>query len=421
MLLDGISESAVVKIQELEESLAGRFAYFDEIGCYNQNKVLEAFSAVRVESRHFAPSTGYGYGDLSRDTLDALFAQVFRAEAALVRPQFANATHALATALFAALRPGDEMVCATGPVYDTLRPVVGEGEESRGEGSLRDFGIGYHEIALAESTLAVDVDALLRHIASRPRTRLVYLQRSGGYDWRPALSIGDLRRIIAEIRKNYPDMTVLVDNCYGEFVEAEEPLEAGADLIVGSLIKNPGGGLAPTGAYIAGRADLVEKAAFRLTVPGAGAEVGSYAASYLPFYQGLFLAPSAVNAALRGAALLAAAMESLGFALMPAPNAVRSDIIQAIRFGNREKLIAFCRCVQAASPVESHVTPEPWAMPGYADEVIMAAGTFIQGSSLEMTADAPIREPYIGYWQGGLTYAHCRIAVMRIYERLRSV
>lgn len=421
MRIEGISPRAMERIEILEKRLAPQFAQFEAVSLLNQQKVLEGFTFTRVESRHFSPSTGYGYGDLARDTLDRLFARVFRAEKALVRPQFANATHALATALFAVLRPGDGMLCATGDIYDTLRPVVGEGSPGTGEGSLREFGIGYAGVPLRKYPFGIDIDAVLVRLSRDPRIKLVYIQRSGGYEGRPALNPDAMGEAVAAIRERNPDTVVLVDNCYGEFIGEREPLETGADLIVGSLIKNPGGGLAPTGAYIAGKAILVERAAFRLTAPGIGGEVGSYAASYLPFYQGLFMAPSVVCAALRGAALLAAAMADLGYEVLPAPDAPRGDIIQAVRFGNRAALETFCRAVQAASPVDAHATPEPWAMPGYADPVIMAAGTFVQGASMELTADAPLREPYIAYWQGGLTYAHCKLAVMRIYEELSGM
>lgn len=412
-----ISPLILKELDELERELQPVYVRFDECALHNQAKVLEGFHTVALESRHFAGTTGYGYDDAGRDALERAFAHVFRGERALVRPGFASGTHAIATAFYGLLRPGDEMVCLTGPVYDTLRPVIGTSGDATG--SLADLGIGYHEIAPLPDG-AIDVEAAIALLNARPAVRVVYAQRSGGYAWRRALGMDTFSRVVSVLRQAFRNrpLIVVVDNCYGEFTERTEPLENGADLIIGSLIKNPGGGLAPTGAYIVGRAELIERVAGRMTAPGVGAEVGSYAGGYAAFFQGLFLAPSVVCSALKGATLLAAALSRRGYDILPRPGEPRSDIIQAIRFGAEAPLLAFCRAVQAASPVEAHVVPNPWAMPGYQDKIIMAAGTFVQGASIELSADAPIKPPYIAYWQGGLTYEHCKLAVASVCQAL---
>ncbi|MCL1964369.1 MAG: methionine gamma-lyase family protein, partial [Firmicutes bacterium] len=359
-------------------------------------RVLACLQAERIGSRHFAPSTGYGYGDVGRDALERVYARVFGCARALVRPQIVSGTHALALALFGLLRPGERLLSAAGKPYDTLEKVVGIGGAY--DGSLKDWGIGYDQ-----AELTADGEPDLSAIAEKlhENTRAVLVQRSRGYAWRPTLSLAAIGEIVRLVHEKQPKAMVLVDNCYGEFTCEQEPSGVGADVLIGSLIKNPGGGLAPTGGYIAGRADAAERIASRLTSPGIGAEVGSYAASYQPFYQGLFQAPHVVAQALMGAVLAARAFAMAGFAVHPAFDAPRGDIIQAVRLETPERLIAFCQAVQAASPVDSDALPEPWDMPGYTHPVIMAAGTFVSGASIELSADAPMRPPYIAYWQGG--------------------
>ncbi|MDL2318389.1 methionine gamma-lyase family protein [Eubacteriales bacterium OttesenSCG-928-A19] len=395
-------------IDAAESQLSPVWEHIREVERQRFEGVLSAFQEERIAVAHFAPSTGYGYDDMGRDTLERVYARVLGCERALVRPQIVSGTHALAVALFGLLRPGDRLLSAVGRPYDTLEQVIGMDGPS--DGSLADFGVGYDQAELTEDELP-DMDAIVRGI--KKSTRVVLVQRSRGYAWRPSLTIDQIGEICAAVHSAKPDAMVLVDNCYGEFTELREPSAVQADVLVGSLIKNPGGGLAPTGGYIAGRADLMERVATRLTSPGIGAEVGSYAASYQPFYQGLFLAPHVVAQALMGATLAAAAFGQAGFAVSPTPEGVRSDVIQAICLKSPERVIAFCQAIQAASPVDSFAMPEPWDMPGYQHQVIMAAGTFISGASIELSADAPIRPPYNVYLQGGLTYEHCRIAVMR--------
>ena len=398
-------------VRRAEEDCRAAFARVEKIERENTRRVIRAFQEHRVAARHFAPSTGYGYDDIGRDTLSKLFAFVLETEDALVRPQIASGTHALALCLYGILRPGDALLAAAGKPYDTLEEVIGiEGEA--GNGSLRDFGVGYRETPLLPDG-GIDIDGVLSQLA--PEVRLVLIQRSRGYDWRPSLSVAQIDAAIEAIHRARPDVCVMVDNCYGEFTDAREPR---ADLLAGSLIKNPGGGLAPTGGYVAGKRVFVEKVACRLTSPGIGAEVGSYAGSYQPFYQGLFLAPHTVAQAVKSAILAARAFELLGFAVNPAWDAPRNDIIEAIRFGEAQSLIAFCQAIQMCSPVDAEALPEPWDMPGYQDPVIMAAGTFISGASIELSADAPIRPPYIAYLQGALTYAHGRAAVEGAIETL---
>lgn len=369
-------------------------------------RVLRSMQAEQVAARHFAPSTGYGYDDIGRDTLERIYANVFGTDRALVRPHILSGTHALAIALFGLLRPGDMLLSAAGKPYDTLEQVIGIGQTA--DGSLADIGVSYAQANLTDEG-TIDMPTILN--ALRENTRVVLIQRSRGYDWRASLSLSDIKEICDAVHAARPQAYILVDNCYGEFTCAQEPSMVGADVVVGSLIKNPGGGLAPTGGYIAGRKDAMTRIETRLTAPGVGAHIGSYAAGYQPFYQGLFMAPHTVCQALKGAALAAYVFEKAGYAVHPRYDADRSDIIQAVKLEKPEKLIAFCQAVQSASPVDSFALPEPWAMPGYAHEVIMAAGTFVSGASIELSADAPIRPPYIAYWQGGLTYAHCRLAV----------
>lgn len=390
-------------IQRAEADCAAAFGRMDAIELENTRKVIQAFQRHRVSARHFAPTTGYGYDDIGRDTLGEIFAEALGTEAALVRPQIVSGTHALALCLFGVLRPGDVLLSGAGKPYDTMEEVIGLAGQP-GNGSLRDLGVDYAQVDLKDGK--IDVPGILA--ALTPRVKLVLLQRSRGYDWRPSLSVEELNAAIDAIHARQPDTCVMVDNCYGEFTHAQEPR---ADLMAGSLIKNPGGGIAPTGGYIAGRKKFVDWVAYRLTSPGIGAEVGSYAGSYQPFYQGLFQAPHTVAQAVKTSILASAVFERLGFDVHPRYNDSRNDIITAIRFGDREKLIRFIQAVQFCSPVDAEAVPEPWDMPGYQDPVIMAAGTFVSGASVELSADAPVRPPYIAYMQGSLTYVHGRIAV----------
>ena len=401
-------------LDSAERTLSQRFLALEETERTNFARVMEAFRAEHVAVRHFAPTTGYGYGDDGRDALERIFARIFGCEDALVRPSIASGTHALALCLFGLLRPGDVLVAGSGKPYDTLESVIGLTGDA-GQGSLREYGIGYAQVDLKDDD--VDLPALLQALKD-PRAKVVALQRSRGYDWRASLTVERLGEVAQAVHAARPDVVVMVDNCYGEFVCDKEPTHLGCDIAVGSLIKNPGGGLAPTGGYLVGRADLVEKCACRLTSPGIGREVGSYLGGYDRFYQGLFLAPHVVSQAVKGAMLAAAVFTQLGLAVSPGPEDPRSDIIQAIRFEDPEKLITFCQGIQYASPIDSHVTPEPWDMPGYQDPVIMAAGTFVSGASIELSADAPIRAPYIGYMQGGLTLAHVRYALEHVLRHL---
>jgi cystathionine beta-lyase family protein involved in aluminum resistance len=403
-------------INQCETDCRSVFKRIEAVELSNTRKVLDAFRKFEISQRHFAATTGYGYGDVGRDTLEQVYADVFRCEAALVRPQIASGTHALALCLQGILRPGDTLVSGAGKPYDTLEEVIGIRGEA-GCGSLADFGIAYREVALTGEG-RMDLNALQEAID--PSTALVLIQRSRGYEWRASLSIDDIAEAVKRVRRINPGIVIMVDNCYGEFSEFKEPTEVGADIVAGSLIKNPGGGLAPSGGYVAGRQDLIEKIGYRLTCPGIGLEVGSYSAGYQLFYQGLFMAPTTVAQALKTAVLAARAFERLGFAVHPAHDAPRSDIIQAIRFEAAEKLIAFCQAIQKMSPIDSQAVPEPWDMPGYEDPVIMAAGTFVAGASIELSADAPIRPPYIGYLQGGLTYAHGRIAIESAIRSLQG-
>lgn len=390
-------------ITKAERDCADAFARVDSIENHHMGRIIETFQKHRVAARHFTPSTGYGYDDIGRDTISRMFADILGAESALVRPQIASGTHALALCLYGVLRPGDRMLSAAGKPYDTMEEVIGLAGEP-GYGSLREFGVSYSQVELKNGKL--DIPAIIDAITDD--VRLVLIQRSRGYDWRDALEVSDINNAIDAIHGVRGDICVMVDNCYGEFTDFTEPK---ADIMASSLIKNIGGGLAPTGGYIAGKTEFVDKVACRLTSPGIGAEVGSYAASYQPFYQGLFMAPHTVAQAIKSAVLAARLFELLGFEVSPAFDAPRNDIIQAIKFNDPDKLIKFCQAIQLASPVDAEAVPEPWAMPGYQHQVIMAAGTFVSGASIELSADAPIREPYAGYLQGALTYAHGRYAM----------
>ncbi|MDT9724282.1 hypothetical protein DUZ99_04670 [Xylanibacillus composti] len=406
----------VLRLAEAAEAKAEpKFKEVERIVDYNQWKVIDAFQQHRVSDYHFAASTGYGYNDRGREVLDDVYAQVFGAEAALVRPHFASGTHTIATALFGLLRPGDELLSITGRPYDTLHKVIGKPGD--GTGSLQDFGIRYRETPLAADG-SVDWQAVGAAIG--PSTKVIAIQRSRGYDWRPSFAVEQIAEMVRRVKELRSDLIVFVDNCYGEFTETREPTEAGADVIAGSLIKNPGGGLAASGGYIAGKRCYVEQAAYRLTAPGIGGEVGAMLGQTRSMYQGLFLSPHTVGQAVKGAIFAAALFEELGLTTHPAWSDSRTDLIQAIRFPGREPLIAFVQAIQAAAAVDAHVVPEPWDMPGYEHPVIMAAGTFIQGGSLELSADAPIREPYIAYMQGGLTYSHVKLGVLTAVHRLIS-
>jgi cystathionine beta-lyase family protein involved in aluminum resistance len=400
---------------KIEEKIAGQIRAIDTNVVYNQAKMLQAFQEERVSDFHFASSTGYGHNDAGRETLERVYAKVFGAEAALVRPHIVSGTHAISLALYGVLRPGDELLYITGKPYDTLEEVIGVRGEA-GEGSLAEFGVSFDSVPLKQGK--VDYDLVAQKI--KPNTKMIGIQRSSGYAWRPSFSVEEIGEMVRFVKEIKPDVVVYVDNCYGEFTEEQEPTQVGVDLVVGSLIKNPGGGLAHSGGYVVGRADLVHRAACRLTAPGIGAEQGAMLGTNRTLFQGFFLAPNVVGEALKGAVFAAALFEELGLDTHPASSAKRTDIIQAVRLGSRERLISFCQSIQAAAPVDSHVKPEPWAMPGYADEVIMAAGAFIQGSSIELSADGPIREPYIGFLQGGLTYAHAKVAVLSAVASLQA-
>lgn len=404
-----LHELKKIVLRETAES----FACVDEISERNTSKVLDAMRQLKISDAHFKTSTGYAYGDIGREKLDELFAQIFFAEAALVRTQFVSGTHALATALFGVLRPNDELVSLTGEPYDTLQTVIGHAHESRG--SLKEFGVTYRELPLVNGK--VDIPAIKNFIT--PKTKLALIQRSRGYSLREPLTTADIEKICAAVKSANPNCATLIDNCYGEFVETREPVEVGADFVAGSLIKNIGGGLAPTGGYIVGRKDLVELASYRLTAPGMGDELGASLGTPRLLYQGLFLAPHVTAQALKAAIFAAGIFTKLGYKTHPLPDETRGDIIQAIELKTAERLIKFCQAIQSFSPVDSFATPEPWDMPGYADKVIMAAGTFVQGASIELSADAPIREPFTVFLQGGLTFEHAAIGILGAAQALQ--
>lgn len=398
-------------IKQAEEALREQYAALDEISYYNQAKVLKAFQRNQIAVRHFYPSSGYGYGDEGRDRLGQVYADAFGAEAGLVSPNLLSGTHTLTVGLFGVLRTGDTMLSVSGMPYDTIRGVIfGEGN-----GSLKDFGIRYAQVDLKEEKF--DFPAIERALQDES-VKMVYLQRSRGYELRDAFSVEEIGALCAFVRQCGFKGCIFVDNCYGEFVEKQEPTDVGADVIAGSLIKNPGGGLAVTGGYLCGKQVYIDQIAGRLTAPSIGAEVGSYAYGYQYFYQGLFLAPHVVNQALKGSFLIGKCMEMLGYQTFPSTERMPADITRAIRFPTERELCAFIQSVQDASPVDSFVTLEPWDMPGYDSKVIMAAGCFVSGASIELSADAPIKEPYTAYFQGGLTYEHCRYALSKILGRL---
>ncbi|NLW69521.1 MAG: hypothetical protein GX061_00330 [Eubacteriaceae bacterium] len=396
-------------IEKCEAEMVELYAKRDEIALYNQNKVLTAMQYHRLAERHFSGSTGYGYNDDGRDTAEKIFADVFGSESALVRPQIVAGTHAVSLCLYGVLRPGDSFISLTGQPYDTIYSNIGVTDTCLGMGTLKEYGIGYKQLELKENNV-IDIEGFKESIDEN--TRMAYLQRATGYSSRNALSISEIRSAVKAVKKIRPDIIVMVDNCYGEFLEKEEPCDAGADLAAGSLIKNPGGGIALSGGYVVGRSDLVSLIASRLTVPSIAFEVGAIPAGTTRSYmQGMFMAPSVVSGAVKGAMLTAKVFSKLGFKVFPSYDDNRGDIIQAVVLGDRQKVIDYCKAVQFSSPVDSYVSPEPWDMPGYEDQIIMAAGNFIQGSSIELSADSPMKEPYIVYQQGGLTYEHTKIAL----------
>lgn len=408
----GISSQVLNFGKQVEESLKERFLTIDKRAEYNQLKVIKAMQDNRVSDIHFASTTGYGYNDLGRDTLEEVFANVFQAESALVRPQLMSGTHALHVALSGNLRPGDELLSPNGKPYDTLEEVIGIRESV---GSLKEYGVTYRQADLLADG-SFDFDTIAKCI--NEKTKLMTIQRSKGYATRPTFSVKQIGELITFAKKIKPDLICMVDNCYGEFVDIIEPTQVGADMVVGSLIKNPGGGLAPIGGYIVGRKDCIDRASFRLSAPGLGKEVGASLGLNQSFYQGLFLAPTVVAGALKGAIFAANIYEKLGFSVVPNSTEERHDIIQSITFGTPEAVIAFCQGIQAAAPVDSYVTPEPWDMPGYDAPVIMAAGAFVQGSSIELSADAPIKPPYAVYFQGGLTWYHAKLGILMSLQKL---
>ena len=408
----GISKEVYEYGEGILEGLRERFTAIDETAEYNQLKVIAAMQKAHVSAECFNASSGYGYDDIGRDTLEEVYAAAFHTEAALVRPQITCGTHALAIALAGNLRPGDELLSISGRPYDTLEEVIGIRPSC---GSLAEYGVTYAQVDLLEDG-SFDYEGIEK--ALRPQTRLIEIQRSKGYQTRPTLSVAQIGEAIAFIKERRPDVIVMVDNCYGEFVERLEPSDFDADMIVGSLIKNPGGGLAPIGGYIAGTKECVERAAYRLTCPGLGKEVGASLGVMRSFYQGFFLAPTVTAAALKGAIFAANVYERLGFKVVPNGSESRHDIIQAVEFGFPEGLTSFCEGIQAAAPVDSYVTPEPWAMPGYDSDVIMAAGAFVQGSSIELSADGPLKPPYAVYFQGGLTWPHAKLGILMSLQKL---
>ena len=408
----GVSDQVLRFGQEVLEGLTDQFRHIDQVAEFNQAKVIAAMQKNRVNATHFNLSTGYGYDDEGRDNLERVYADCFGAEAALVRPQITCGTHALALALGANLLPGDELLSPVGGPYDTLEEVIGIRPSPC---SLKEYGVSYRQVDLLPDG-GFDYDGI--RAAINEKTRLITIQRSKGYATRPSYSVEEIGKLIAFCKECKPDVLCMVDNCYGEFVETQEPTNVGADMVVGSLIKNLGGGLAPTGGYICGRKECIERCAYRLSAPGLGREVGANLGLLTSFYQGLFLAPTVVSSAVRGAVFAAGCYEKLGFRVVPGSGEIRRDIIQAVELGSREAMVAFCKGIQSAAPVDSYVTPDPWAMPGYESEVIMAAGAFVQGASIELSADGPIRPPYAVYFQGGLTWFHAKLGILMSIQKL---
>lgn len=413
--LFGIDSETEAAVELAEKQLKEPFERCQHLEMVNHYRVLGAFQKHRLSDMHFNWNTGYGYNDAGREVTESVFAEIFGTESAIVRPLIVNGTHALTLCLSGILRPGDQLLSITGKPYDTLDNVIGIRDEYGS--ALSNYGISYKQIELLPEG-GFDCEHILEALSSE--TRMVYIQRSAGYSWRKSLSIADIRNVILRIREVKPEVVVMVDNCYGEFLEEQEPTHVGADLMAGSLIKNPGGGLALSGGYIVGSENLIEQVSWRMTSPGIGRECGLTFGQTRSILQGLFMAPTVVMAAVKNAMLCGQVFKNLGFKVCPEPDEVRSDIIQAVELGTPERVIAFCQGIQAAAPVDSHVTPVPWDMPGYSDPVIMAAGAFVQGSSIELSADAPIRAPYIAYFQGGLTYPHGRFGIMKALQELRN-
>ncbi len=410
----GLDDEIFNLSQEVMDDIKYKFDEIKKVREYNQYKVLKAMQKANLSDNHFNWTTGYGYNDVGREKIEEIYSEVFGAEDALVRPIIVNGTHALTLCLQGIVRPGDEILSVTGKPYDTLEGVIGIREE---KGSLKEFGVTYNQVDFLEDG-NVDLDGIKEKI--NDKTKLVMIQRSKGYSWRKSLTIADIKEVIEVIKSIKPEVIVMVDNCYGEFIETQEPTEVGADIMAGSLIKNPGGGLALTGGYIAGKKELVELISYRLTSPGIGKECGLTFGTSRSVLQGFFMAPYVVSQAVMGAIFCARAFEKMGYEVLPKPNDVRSDIIQIVRLKDAKEVIAFCQGIQAAAPVDSYVKPEPWAMPGYDDEVIMAAGAFIQGSSIELSADAPIRPPYNVYFQGGLTFDHSKIGTLKAIQYMKK-
>lgn len=408
----GVSDKVLRFGKEVLAGLSDQFRHIDQVAEFNQAKVIAAMQKNRVNATHFNLSTGYGYDDEGRDNLERVYADCFGTEAALVRPQITCGTHALALALGANLLPGDELLSPVGGPYDTLEEVIGIRPSPC---SLKEYGVSYRQVDLLPDG-GFDYDGI--RAAINEKTKLITIQRSKGYATRPSYSVEEIGKLIAFCKECKPDVLCMVDNCYGEFVETQEPTNVGADMVVGSLIKNLGGGLAPTGGYVCGRKECIERCAYRLSAPGLGREVGANLGLLTSFYQGLFLAPTVVSSAVRGAVFAAGCYEKLGFRVVPGSGETRRDIIQAVELGSREAMVAFCKGIQSAAPVDSYVTPEPWAMPGYESEVIMAAGAFVQGASIELSADGPIRPPYAVYFQGGLTWFHAKLGILMSIQKL---
>ena len=400
-------------VAEAEKEVSIHFSHLNDVMTYNQYKVLDAFQKNRISDSHFNWTTGYGYNDMGREALEKVYADIFRTEAALVRPIIVNGTHALTLTLMGVLRPGDELIYCTGAPYDTLEEVIGIRGE--GKGSLKEYGVTYREIPLTDQG-TIDLEALKDAIG--PKTRMVSIQRATGYGWRKAITLDEIEECAALVKSINPKIVTMADNCYGEFLETKEPTQVGIDVLAGSLIKNPGGGIALSGGYIAGRKDLIDTISYRMTSPGIGGECGLMFDQTRTMLQGLFLAPKTVNGAVKGAVLCGKVFEKLGYEICPKAEDIRSDIIQAVKLKAPEAVTTFCEGIQAAAPIDAHLTPVPWEMPGYEDPVIMAAGAFIQGSSIELSADAPIREPYIVYFQGGLTYEHSKFGVIKALQSL---
>lgn len=401
-------------VEDIEKKCSDEFKIIDEIALFNQKKVLDAFRSCKIGLQHFNGSSGYGYGDSGREKLNDVYSKVFHCDKALVSPHICSGTHAISLCLYGILRPGDTMLSISGSPYDTLEEII----HKDGNGSLKDFGIKYNQIELINGCFDFQkIKDYLMHNA----VKMVFIQRSRGYAWSNARSINQIKDVCSFIREISPETVIMVDNCYGEFVNTIEPAQAGADIFAGSLIKNPGGGLAPTGGYICGRTDLIDLVAGRLTTPNLKDEIGSYTEGYRLFFQGLFLAPHVVAQTLKGSVLLRKVFSTLGYRVLPLPEEENNDVITSIEFDTEEQLVEFHRTIQYCSPVDSYVTLYPWDMPGYNEQIIMAAGTFVQGASIELSSDSPIKKPYIAYIQGGLTYEHVKLAVMMCLERLNLI